>query len=54
LAVERMGEARLELLPVVSRKAVHKLEGIVTLADILESYGIGCRIRQSNSKRGAA
>jgi CIC family chloride channel protein len=40
LALERMGEARLELLPVVSRTDVHKLEGIVTLADILDTYGI--------------
>jgi hypothetical protein len=53
LAVERMGETRLEWLPVVSRTHVHTLEGIETLADILESYGIGSRNSQSNSKRGA-
>ena len=41
LAVECMGTARLELLPVVSRADVHKLEGIVTLRDVLGSYGVG-------------
>jgi CIC family chloride channel protein len=41
LVLERMGTARLELLPVVSRADVHKLEGIVTLRDVLGSYGVG-------------
>jgi CIC family chloride channel protein len=41
LVLERMGTARLELLPVVSRADVHKLEGIVTLFDVLGSYGVG-------------
>ena len=41
LVLERMGTARLELLPVVSRADVHKLEGIVTLRDVLDSYGVG-------------
>jgi len=40
LALERMGEAGLELLPVVSRTNIHKLEGIVTLRDVLDSYGV--------------
>ena len=40
LALERMGENQLELLPVVSRADVHKLEGIVTLRDVLDSYGV--------------
>ena len=39
LALERMGENQLELLPVVSRADVHKLEGIVTLHDVLDAYG---------------
>lgn len=39
LALERMGTARLELLPVVSRADVHKLEGVVTLRDVLDSLG---------------
>jgi chloride channel protein, CIC family len=29
-----------EILPVVSRADVHKLEGIVTLHDVLDSYGV--------------
>jgi len=41
VALERMGSNQLEILPVVSRADVHKLEGIVTLRDILDSYGIG-------------
>ena len=40
LALERMGANQLEVLPVVSRADVHKLEGIVTLRDVLDSYGV--------------
>ncbi len=39
--LERMGAARVDVLPVVSRADMHKLEGIVTLQDVLKSYGIG-------------
>ena len=40
LALDRMGSNRVEILPVVSRADVHKMEGIVTLHDILDSYGV--------------
>jgi chloride channel protein, CIC family len=40
LALERMGANQVEILPVVSRADVHKLEGIVTLRDVLDSYGV--------------
>ncbi len=40
LALERLGSAQLDTLPVVSRADVHKLEGIVTLQDVLGSYGV--------------
>ena len=40
LALERMGENRLEILPVVNRANIHKLEGIVQLQDVLQAYGI--------------
>jgi CIC family chloride channel protein len=40
LALERMGANQIEVLPVVSRADVHKLEGIVTLRDVLDSYGV--------------
>jgi len=40
LALERMGANQLEILPVVSRADMHKLEGIVTLHDVLDSYGV--------------
>jgi len=40
LALDRMGTNQLEILPVVSRADVHRLEGIVTLRDVLDSYGV--------------
>ena len=40
LALERMGANQFEILPVVSRADVHKLEGIVTLRDVLAAYGV--------------
>ncbi|MGC2182131.1 MAG: chloride channel protein, partial [Terriglobales bacterium] len=40
LALDRMGSNHVEILPVVSRADVHKLEGIVTLRDVLDSYGV--------------
>jgi len=41
LALERMGTYQVEILPVVGRADAHKLEGIVTLRDVLEAYGVG-------------
>jgi CIC family chloride channel protein len=35
-----MGENQLDILPVVNRANVHKLEGIVTLRDVLNAYGV--------------
>jgi CIC family chloride channel protein len=40
LALERMGANRIEILPVVSRADVHQLLGVVSLRDVLESYGV--------------
>lgn len=40
LALERMGANQLDVLPVVNRANVHELEGIVTLSDVLDSYGV--------------
>jgi chloride channel protein, CIC family len=40
LALERMGTNHIDILPVVSRANVHKLEGIVTLRDVLDAYGV--------------
>ena len=45
LALERMGTNRIEILPVVSRADVHKLEGVVTLRDVLDSYGVNLHRR---------
>jgi len=40
LALERMGANQIEILPVVNRADVHKLEGVLTLRDVLDSYGV--------------
>ena len=40
MALERMGANKIDVLPVVDRANVHKLEGIVTLRDVLEFYGV--------------
>jgi chloride channel protein, CIC family len=40
LALERMGASQLDVLPVVNRANLHKLEGIVTLPDVLANYGV--------------
>src|SRR5262249_33892883 len=43
-ALERMGEMKLDVLPVVGRANVRELEGIVTLADVLAEYGVGPKL----------
>jgi CIC family chloride channel protein len=40
LALERMSAYHLDVLPVVHRADIHKLEGVVTLKDVLGSYGV--------------
>jgi chloride channel protein, CIC family len=40
LALERMGTNQIETLPVVNRADVHTLEGIVTLRNVLDAYGL--------------
>jgi CIC family chloride channel protein len=40
LALERMSKAHIDILPVVNRADIHQLEGIVTLRDVLDSYGV--------------
>jgi len=40
LALERLGNNQLDLLPVVSRANAHQLLGVVTLRDVLQSYGV--------------
>jgi len=42
-ALIRMGAARLDVLPVVSRANVQQLEGVVTLEDVLALYGVGSK-----------
>ncbi|HWZ24470.1 MAG TPA: chloride channel protein [Verrucomicrobiae bacterium] len=43
MALDRMGANQLDVLPVVNRANVHKLEGIVTLQDVLRLYGVDRR-----------
>ena len=40
VALERMGAAKLDVLPVVSRANIHHLMGVVVLSDVLNSYGV--------------
>jgi CIC family chloride channel protein len=40
LALERMSTYHLDVLPVVHRADIHNLLGVVTLRDVLDSYGI--------------
>jgi len=40
VALERMGAAKLDVLPVVSRANIHRLLGVVVLTDVLNSYGV--------------
>jgi CIC family chloride channel protein len=40
MALERLGTMQQEVLPVVSRDNVRELLGVVTLTDILKSYGV--------------
>jgi CBS domain-containing protein len=39
-ALERMGTAGVDVVPVVSRANIHQMYGIVTLASILATYGV--------------
>jgi len=43
VALDRMGASQLDVLPVVSRANVHRLEGVVTLQDVLAQYGVAAR-----------
>jgi CIC family chloride channel protein len=40
LALERMSAAHIDILPVVNRADVHKMEGVISLRDVLDSYGV--------------
>jgi CBS domain-containing protein len=40
LALERMSEYHLDVLPVIHRADIHNLLGVVTLRDVLDAYGI--------------
>jgi CIC family chloride channel protein len=42
-ALDRMGAANVDVLPVVSRANIRELEGIVTLGDVLDRYGVSTK-----------
>jgi CIC family chloride channel protein len=42
-ALDRMGAAQLDLLPVVSRANLRKLEGVITLQAVLTLYGVSVK-----------
>jgi CIC family chloride channel protein len=53
LALERMGTAGLDLLPVVSRADMNKLEGVITLEDLLNSFGVSPMDQRSGVAKAA-
>ena len=50
LALERMGAAKLDVLPVVSRANIHDLLGIVVARDVLRLYGVDRRGRSESTQ----
>jgi chloride channel protein, CIC family len=48
IALERLGAAYTDILPVVSRANIHELMGIVKLNDVLEFYGLKDSITRAN------
>jgi len=51
IALERMGAAGLDALPVVSREDVRRLEGIIALQDVLKFYGFAAQTEQPGPSR---
>jgi CIC family chloride channel protein len=47
VALDRLGATHLDALPVVSRADIHKLEGMVTLQDVLNLYGFGGSVTEN-------
>ncbi|MBL0159915.1 MAG: CBS domain-containing protein [Bryobacterales bacterium] len=43
VALDQMGTAKLDVLPVVSRADIRKIVGVVTLPDVLKAYGVADR-----------
>lgn len=49
LALERMGAANLDILPVVSRANIHELLGVVVMNDVLDLFGIKYHDRRESA-----
>jgi len=43
-----MGATHLDLLPVVNRADIHRIEGVLTLEDVLSLYGFGGATQKSD------
>ena len=54
IALERMGSAGANILPVVSRLDIRSLEGIVTLQDVMRVYGFAKKKRVASSEQQTA
>lgn len=50
-ALEIMGAGKVELLPVVSRADINRLEGVITLPDVLRAFGLGSRAAPGNGAK---
>jgi CIC family chloride channel protein len=48
VALERFSKYDLDLLPVLHRADIHKLEGVVTLRAVLAAYGVKAGIREQD------
>jgi CBS domain-containing protein len=49
LALERMGFAAVDTIPVVSRANLRQVSGILTLADVLAAYGVHHQAREDGT-----
>jgi CBS domain-containing protein len=54
LALERMGAAHVNVLPVINRANLRELIGIVTLDDALRAYGVAEAAGQTEPSDGTA
>ncbi len=54
MALQRMGSARLDVLPVVSRANLHEMLGVVRLRDVLDAYGLAEKHELQNLEGVAA
>jgi CIC family chloride channel protein len=54
LALERMSQYHLDVLPVIHRADIHRLEGVVSLRDLLDFYGINVESTEPQEETAAS